>query len=271
MRKNPFKEIYYFLRDIVLDHRVIFEMVRYDFRAKYLGSYLGILWAFIHPIITIFVLWFVFTVGFKSGGVNNIAFIPWLSTAMIPWFYFSDTINDATSSILCNAFLVKKTDFRLSLLPMVKLCANAIIHVVLVLVLAGILALYGIFPKLIWLQFFYYYFAMFCLVLGLSWITSSMAVFTRDVNNVVAVVLQISFWATPIFWNIDTIPAKVAFFIRANPIYYVINGYRDTFLYNIPFWEQPKQILLFWSFVIIAWTTGFVVYNKLRPHFADVI
>lgn len=265
------REIYFFLRNIVLSHGVIAEMVRYDFRAKYLGSYLGILWAFIHPIVTIAVLWFVFSVGFKSGGVNNIPFIPWLATAMIPWFYFSDTVNDATSSILSNAFLVKKTDFRLSLLPLVKLCANAIIHGVLILVLAGLLAAYGFFPKIIWIQFFYYYFAMFCLILGLSWITSSIAVFTKDINNIVAVSLQMCFWATPIFWNVDSIPHRAAFYIKLNPLYYIIGGYRDTFLYGVPFWEHPMQALMFWGVVVAVWLVGFVVYNKLQPHFADVI
>lgn len=271
MQKNFCKEIYYFLRDMLCDRGIILEMVRYDFRAKYLGSYLGILWAFIHPLITIFVLWFVFSVGFKSGGVDDIAFVPWLSTAMIPWFYFADTVNDATSSILSSAFLVKKTNFRLSLLPIVKLFANAIIHGVLLLFLVGMLILYHIPPSILWLQVLYYYFSMCCLILGLSWITSSMAVFTKDVNNVVGVTLQIGFWATPIFWNLKMIPQKVAFFIEMNPIYYIINGYRNTFLYHVPFWKEPFQFCLFWSIVICIWILGFVVYKKLRPHFADVI
>lgn len=271
MRTSFIREIYWFLRNIIASHGVIAEMVRYDFRAKYLGSYLGILWAFIHPIVTIAVLWFVFSVGFKSSGVDNIPFIPWLATAMIPWFYFSDTVNDATASILNHAFLVKKTDFRLSLLPMVKLCANAIIHIVLVVALLLLLAAYGLYPKLLWIQFFYYYFAMFCLILGLSWTTSSIAVFTRDVNNVVAVSLQMCFWATPIFWNLNTIPQKVAFYIKLNPLYYIIAGYRDTFLYGVPFWERPLLGALFWGVVLVIWLTGFAVYRKLRPHFADVI
>lgn len=271
MQKNIFTEIHYFFRDIVLGRGVILEMVRYDFRAKYLGSYLGILWPFLHPIITIVVLWFVFTVGFKSGGVDNIPFVPWLATAMIPWFYFSDTVNDATSSILANAFLVKKTDFRLSLLPIVKLCANAIIHGVLILVLVGIFVFYGFAPKLIWLQFFYYYFAMCCLILGLSWITSSMAVFTKDVNNVVAVTLQIGFWATPIFWNVKSIPQRVAVYLEMNPLYYITNGYRNTFLFDTPFWREPIQSIVFWLIVACIWMAGFLVYRKLRPHFADVI
>ena len=266
-----FKEAYWFFRNMASNHGVVAEMVRYDFKAKYLGSYLGILWAFIHPLMTIAVLWFVFSFGFKASGVHDVAFIPWLSTAMIPWFYFSDTVNDATASILNNAFLVKKTNFRLSLLPIVKMCSNAIIHVSLIVVLAGLLMAYGIKPTLIWLQLFYYLFSMLCLVLGISWITSAVAVFTKDVNNIVAVSLQMLFWATPIFWDLGAIPRRVAVYVQINPVYYIVSGYRDTFLYGVPFWERPELGCLFWWCVFVVWLIGFLVYTKLRPHFADVI
>uniref|UniRef100_I2Q7S0 Transport permease protein n=1 Tax=Desulfovibrio sp. U5L TaxID=596152 RepID=I2Q7S0_9BACT len=265
------KDLYYFLRDIVRGQEIIFEMVRYEFRAKYLGSYLGIVWAFIHPIVTIAVLWFVFSFGFKSGSVHDIAFVPWLAAGMIPWFYFSDTINDAASSILSNSFLVKKTDFRLSLLPIVKIYANAIVHVALVFLLYIIIIMNGYPPKIIWIQLLYYYFCMATLILGLSWSTSSIAVFTKDVNNIIAVALQIGFWATPIFWNVDSIPASIAPFIKVNPVYYIVNGYRDTLFLGVPFWEHPKQTIVFWLVVFFIWLAGFFIYRKLRPHFADVI
>jgi len=261
----------FLLQQAVLKVFILLEMARHDFRARYLGSYLGILWAFIHPIITILVLWVIFGFGFKTKPIENIPFALWLSVGMIPWIYFVDTINDATGSILSSAFLVKKTNFNLSFLPVVKILSNAIIHIALVTLVLLLLIKSAIYPTFLWFQVLYYFFAMFCFILGLSWLTSSMAIFTRDVNNIVAVSLQIGFWVTPIFWDIRSMPEEFVFYLKLNPFYYIISGYRDTFLYGIPFWQRPMLGLYFWSITGLVLLCGFSVYKKLRPHFADVI
>ena len=85
-------------------------MVKKDFQQRYIGNFLGVLWAFIQPSITIFIFWFVFQVGFKSKPVGNFPFVLWLCCGMFPWFFFSDAINSATGSIVSNAYLVKNKD-----------------------------------------------------------------------------------------------------------------------------------------------------------------
>jgi lipopolysaccharide transport system permease protein len=259
------------LRQVFLKLVVLLEMARHDFRARFLGSYLGILWAFIHPIITIAVLLIIFGLGFKSAPVGEVPFALWLTVGMIPWLYFSETMNDATGSIFSSAFLVRKTSFNLSFLPVVKMLSNAIIHAALLCMVFILLIKYKFYPVVLWISILYYFFAMFCLILGLCWMTSAMAVFTRDVNNIVAVSMQIGFWVTPIFWDIHTMPNKITSYIKLNPVYYIINGYRDVFLYGIPFWRRPMLTVYFWSFTLLVLFCGHVVYKRLRPHFADVL
>lgn len=259
------------MRQAFLKGVLLLEMARHDFRARFLGSYLGILWAFIHPIVTIVVMWVIFGLGFKAQPVGNMPFVLWLSVGMIPWIYFSETINDATGSILSSAFLVKKTSFNLSFLPLVKMLANTVIHVALVGIVVGMLLHHHFYPAFLWIQILYYFVAMFCLILGLSWMTSAMAVFTRDVNNIVAVSVQIGFWMTPIFWDIQTMPASLTTYIKLNPLYYIVTGYRDTFLYGIPFWQRPWHGLYYWSVTAVVLVSGHAIYKRLRPHFADVL
>lgn len=88
--------------------RLLIDLTLKDFKKKYVGSYLGILWAFVTPIITIGVFWFVFEVGFKSAPVDNFPFILWLSCGMIPWFFITDVLNNGTNSVIENDYLVKK-------------------------------------------------------------------------------------------------------------------------------------------------------------------
>jgi len=177
-----------------------------------LGSYLGILWAFIQPAITVLILWFVFQVGFKSMPVDNVPFVLWLVCGMFPWFFISDSISGATDSIVASSYLVKKVVFRVSLLPVVKIISALLIHVFFVGLLFLMFAAYGHTPTLYNLQVVYYIFAAMCLVLGLSWLTSALVIFLKDIGQLVAMLLQFGFWATPVFWSVKMIPEKYMIF-----------------------------------------------------------
>lgn len=69
--------------------KMITSLATNDFKMKYAGSYLGIVWAFIQPIVTILVYWAVFQVGFRSGQVEKVPFILWLMSGLIPWFFIT--------------------------------------------------------------------------------------------------------------------------------------------------------------------------------------
>jgi len=221
-----------FVLDVFNSRTLLWEMTIKDFQVRYLGSYLGILWAFIQPMVTVLIFWFVFQVGFKSQPVDNFPFILWLVAGMFPWFFISDTINNATGSITENSFLVKKVVFRVSLLPIIKLISALIIHLFFVGILIVMFAVYGYLPTLYTLQVGYYIFAAGCLLLGIAWITSALSVFLKDVGQIVGMVLQFGFWGTPIFWSYKIIPAQYLMFLKLNPAYYIIEGYRNCLIYH---------------------------------------
>lgn len=266
------KELYRFLKHIVESRQLLFALIKNDFKKQYLGSYLGLLWAFIQPITFILVIWFVFEIGFRVGAVTgDTPFFLWLICGMIPWFFFADAVSSGTNAIVANDYLVKKVSFRVGILPLVPIGSALIIHLVLFALLIFAFLLYGKTPSIYWLQSPYFIACSGLFILGFSWLTSALRVFIKDVGNFVGVILQIGFWATPIFWSLDLVPEKYQYIIKLNPMAYIINGYRDTFVNHVWFWEKGEVALYFWGTTAILLVVGIIVFKRLRPHFGDVL
>ncbi|HQR73460.1 MAG TPA: ABC transporter permease [Sulfurovum sp.] len=268
---NYLKTFYRFLRDIYSSRRLLIDLAKNDFKSRYMGNYLGILWAFVQPTAMILIFWFVFQVGFKSMPVDNFPFILWLMAGMVPWFFFSESLQSATQSILANNFLVKKVVFRVSLLPIIQIISALAIHMFFILFLFGMFLYYGYTPTLYWLQIPYYLLCTILLVLGISWITSSVVVFFRDLGQIVGMIVQFGFWLTPIFWSLKILPPEYHAIIQYNPAYYLVEGYRDALINHVWFWDKPALTLQYWIITALFFFAGAVIFRKLRPHFADVL
>jgi lipopolysaccharide transport system permease protein/teichoic acid transport system permease protein len=260
-----------FLKSLYQNKRLLLELTKNDFKQKYVGNILGIFWAFIQPTAMIAIFWFVFQVGFKAQPVDNFPFILWLVAGMFPWFYFAEGLSTGTNSIMANSFLVKKVVFRVSLLPLIPLLSALAIHIFFIFFMFAMYIYYGYSPNIYWIQIIYYLFATSILLIGLSWLTSSIVVFFKDIGQFVSIVIQFGFWLTPIFWNIKTIPEKYHWIIHLNPIAYIIDGYRNSMIYHKWFWEDMNMTIYFWVITMILFALGGLTFKKLRPHFADVL
>ncbi len=265
---NSFLE---FIKDIYRNRALIKTLTQRDIKSRYLGSALGLIWAFVHPTVTIFVMWFVFQFGLKSPPVIDFPFSLWLITGMIPWFFFSEALGSGTYAVLEYSFLVKNVSVRLSILPIVKILSAFIVHMFLVALVLVVYLCYGIVPDLYSLQLIYYIFATIVLLLGLSWIASSLILFVKDVGQAVNIILQLGFWFTPIIWNINLIPSRFRWIIKFNPVLYIIEGFRDSMIYKIPFWDHAYMTIYFWFVTLLIFCFGAVLFKRLRPHFADVL
>lgn len=265
------KSLYSFLHALMQSRQIIWNLTKKDLKQRYLGSVLGILWAFIQPAITVFVFWFVFQVGFRSQPINDFPFVLWMVCGMFPWFFFSDAWTSATNSILSNSFLVKKVVFRVSLLPVIQIMSALLVNGFFVLVLFLMFAAYGYMPSIYNLQIVYYLFALICLIFGLSLITATLTVFLRDVGQMVGMLLQLGFWATPIFWSLKILPEEYHFIFKLNPMYYIVEGYRESFITHQWFWEHAMLGLWFWLLTLFLVLFGVALFKKMRPHFADVL
>ena len=246
-------------------------MAKREVAIQYVGSLLGFIWTFVNPMVMVFVFWVVFSVGFKVKPTNNVPFVVWLTAGMAIWFVFADIINGSAGLIVSNSHLIKKTFFQSQILPVIKIVQCQITHSIFLLVLIGLIIFQKMPFSFYYLQFVYYLFCMSILALGISWFVAALNVFIRDVNQIVAVVLQVGFWATPIFWDLNMMPPKLQIFFKLNPMYYIVQGYRESFIYFSPFWHHPYQTLYFWLVTAIIFVSGALVFKKLKPQFADVL
>lgn len=266
------KEFYRFLKHIYSSRELLLALIKNDFRKQYLGSYLGLVWAFVQPLTFIVVIWFVFEIGFRAGpATDGTPFFLWLICGMIPWFFIANALTSGTGAVVNNSFLVKKVAFRISILPLVEIGSALIIHLALVAFLVIAFLLYGYMPTMYWLQLPYYIVCSAVLILGFSWLTSAIRVFVKDIGQFIAVLMQIGFWATPIFWNIEMIPGKYQWILKLNPAFYIVDGYRNTFIKQVWFWEHMNITLYYFGLTLFCLGLGAIVFKRLRPHFGDVL
>ena len=249
-------------------------LVKGDFTQNYLSSYLGFAWAIIGPLVSLAVMSLVFQFGLKVSAVNasGLSFVAWLACGLVPWYYFADGVQSGASVITSYGFLVRKASFRISYLPGIRLCALAVIHFALMCLLVGILLYFSIFPSPHWLQWLYYFPLMFLFLLGLAWITSAITIFIPDIANFLGVVMGLGFWATPILWNSTMLPPEYRWLCTVNPAYYIVEGYRNTFVEPLWFWQRPLlEHVFFFGWLVLVLCIGALTFRKLRPHFADII
>ncbi len=276
VKRRPFMEI---PLEVLHNKKLTLSLAKNDFKSRFAGSYLGIVWAFVQPIVTVVVYWFVFEKALNAGtqatksGINA-PYVLWLIAGLVPWFYFSEAINMATNTLVEYSYLVKKVVFNISILPVVKLMSSLFVHVFFIAFMFLMYFIYGYAPTPYMLQVIYYSFAMVVLCVGFVYATSAMMVFFRDLGQIVNILLQIGIWATPIMWNINTmtnISPVVLTILKLNPMFYVVSGYRDALLNNIWFWEKPGMTLYFWTFTVLVYMFGITIFRKLKIHFADVL
>ena len=253
------------------NRNMLFNLIKSDFKNRYLGNHLGIVWAFIQPLVMVAVYWFVFTKGFRVAAIANVPFLMWLLAGMVPWFLLNDAIMSASNAVTSQAFLVKKIVFEVKLLPFVKIGAAILVNLGFWLLMIVVSLCYGYYPSLWWLQLIYYMLCIIMLSLSLCLLFSALMPFMPDVGQILSVIFQVLFWATPVMWNQNLLHGNWVYIIKLNPFAYIINGFRDTFIGHIPFWHHYSMMAYFWSVTVFMYWLGNKTFNKLRPHFADVL
>ena len=267
------KKIFSLPAELYHNRQLILSLAKNDFKTKYAGSYLGIVWAFVQPVVTILVYWFVFSVGLKAGQVMNYPFVLYLISGIVPWFFFQDALNGGTNALIEYNYLVKKVVFKISILPIVKIVSALFVHCFFVAFALIICSLYGYLPGLPTLQIFYYSGCTFLLALGLVYATSAVVVFFRDLTQIINIVLQVGVWMTPIMWDLSILsdhPLLMKLF-KLNPMYYIVSGYRDAMLGHTWLTEHWAWTLYFWVVTVALFAVGAMIFKRLKVHFADVL
>lgn len=219
-----------------------------ELERRYAGSLLGVIWAFIFPAIQICLYAAVLHFGLRlqpSGGASLPAL---LIAGMVPWFAFNEALTSMTTSITSNASLIKHLTIPTALLPIACLMAAGAVHGVMILLASLALALLGFLPGLHLLTLFYYLFCLALMTLATGVLLSIANAAFRDISHAIGPVLGLWFWATPIIWPVDRLPASLQWVVAINPFSYIVAGYRSAFLgpQNAPM-PNLNATLAFWA------------------------
>ena len=256
--------------------KLIWRLSVNDFKKRYAGSYMGVVWALAQPVVTVLMYWVVFDKIFQSrsqlvaGGVD-VPYVLFLTAGLVPWFYFQEGLSNGTTSLLEYNYLVKKVVFKISILPLIKIIAATFIHLFFCCLLLLVAVGYGYYPTVYTIQILYYMFCEFMLMLAMSYATCAIQVFFRDLMQIISIALQLGQWATPILWNINMLPDNLQWIIKLNPVTYIVNGYRSSIYEKRWFFEHFYSSTYFWIFTVAVFCIGSVIFKKSKIHFADVM
>lgn len=263
---------------VVVDEHIknplqIANMAKKDLKKQFSGTALGYLWPLIKNMIYVFAYWFTIQVGLKGTNKGIEApYIVWLAVGLVPWFFIRDTIVPSASSIRKNRYLVTKTVFPTSIIPTFSVMSGFISSFMFIGVVAIMCIVKGIYPDIYWIQIIYYAIAAFILLLAISLTTSALVVVSRDIEFLLKSVIVLVFWVSPILWPISNITNPLLnIVVKLNPFFYVIEGFRESILYQTWFWQSPVLTLYFWGVVVVLMLFGIFIHGKLRDYFADIL
>ncbi len=256
---NFFKELYHY-RELLKTN------VKKDIRGKYKGSFLGILWSFINPLLQVLVYALVFPYIMKVETENYLIF---LICGIIPWTWFITSISQGTTSITNNANLIKKVYFPREILP-ISVVTSGLVNflisciIILIFVLLGGLTIswHLIFlPLIIIVQYIF--------TLALIFVLSAFNVYVKDVEYIVAFIINMLFYATPILYTTEMFSGPILWLFRLNPLAHLINAYRDVFyVHHIPNLIN-LSILLGVSILLVV--ICYIIFKKLEKRFAEEV
>ena len=261
-----------FLQKLYVQRSLIRNFVKRDLRARYVGSFMGLFWSVIHPIVLLVSYTFVFQYVFQirpRPDTGTTSFPLFLFCGILPWLYFQDALQRSSTIIIDNTNLVTKTLFPSEILPLVALLSGFINHLIgfailmcIILFTLGKVSLFILFIPL-------YLLFLMLFTLGLSWFAAGLNVFVRDVSQVITVILTFWFWFTPIFYSIDMFPKELLFLVRINPMAQVVIGYRDCLLrMRMP----DMSILAILAAISLAvFVAGGMFFRKTKREFADIL
>jgi lipopolysaccharide transport system permease protein len=258
------------------NRELIFEMTKREVVGRYRGSFMGLAWSIVHPLIMLVIYTFVFGVVFRARwdtgspteSVVNFALL--LFVGMILHGVFGECINRAPTLILANANYVKKVVFPLEILPFVAM-ASAMFHggiSLLVMIAVQLIANHGFLPWTV-LLFPFVLLPLLCTTIGMAWLLSSLGVYIRDIVQVTGFLTTILLFISPVFFPVSAVPAALQNWMKLNPLTFVIESGRNVLIFGRAF-DWLSWVAYVGGGFVVAWV-GFCWFQKTRRGFADVI
>ena len=254
---NIFKKIYNY-RELLKTN------VKKEIRGRYKNSILGIMWSFLNPLLQLLVYSVIFGALLAGGDETYPIYI---CIALIPWTYFTTAITQAAFTVIGNADIIKKVYFPREILPISVVTSGAVNFVISTIIILAFVIFFKV--GLSWYLLFYPLILLiqYILLLGISFIVSSVTVYFRDLEHIIGVILMAAFYATPIVYKLEQLPHTLQIIVQLNPMTHLINAYRDIFYYH----QMPnmKILMILLGISLILTVIGYFIFKKLQKGFAE--
>ena len=273
-----FTSIKYVLHENFTNLFRIYSIAKYELLGDMRDSKLGLFWNFAHPLIQVLTYWFAFGIVFDKKDVTNYGvttpYIFWMIGGMVVWFFISPCITNGCNAIFSKTNIITKMKFPVSVLPATVVLKELFNHLCLMLILLVIFLIGGIYPNVHWLELIYYMLCAVIFSISLSMTTSVLNMLARDTRKMVLACMRLLLYLTPILWDLNTLnhmPHWISYVMKANPIYYVVQGYRDVFFYNKGILFYHNSMIAFWVITLALFTFGSYMMYKFKHKFMDLI
>ena len=235
-----------------------------DVGGKYKHSFLGVIWSFMNPLLQIAVYALVFQVILKSN-IENYAV--YLCCGLVPWQYFSSVVLRGAAAIIDNGNIIKKVYFPREILPISVVASEGVNFLISTTIILGFVIFGGI--GLSWNILWYFLILAIQIIvsIGIAFIVSSLTVYFRDLLHLLGILMQLLFYATPIVYSMDSVPASMKWLLMLNPMSYLIEGYRNIF-YNKTM-PNFKGLLIALVMGVVLCVCGYFIFRKLEKRFAE--
>jgi lipopolysaccharide transport system permease protein len=247
---------------------LLMNLTKREVKGRYTQSLFGVGWAVAQPLAAMAVFTLVFSrLGrIPSGGVPYPIFA---YAALVPWFFFSNSVSSGTVSLVTYRDIVTKTYFPREIVPLAQVCSRLIDFFVAAALFGGLMTYYGIGfgPWGLLASLFFLLLVLF--TIGVTLFTSALNVFYRDVNPVVQITLQLWLYLTPVAYPLSAVPERFRPMFVLNPLSAIVEGFRSSILFGrAPDWTLAGASTTLIVGVVVA---AFVMFKRMDKYFADVI
>jgi len=248
-------------------------MAKVGLTKRYSGSSLGVFWSVVKPAIFVGVFWFAVTIGIRGNKpVEGAPYILWLLPGIMAWFYIQDSLQIGGASIRSNSHLVTKMVYPVETIPLSEVLSLFFVHMMLMLLVVAIYVFTGFGLSVYFLQLPYYILCCFAFTLVSAQLLSALTAVSSDVLHLVKSTMQMLLWLSPILWSIHKIDSSfLRRLIMLSPITYLVEGYRNAFVYNKWFFMQWEYAAYFWGLMIVLTLFSSFLFSRLQRDFADVL
>ncbi len=243
--------------------------VKKEIRGRYKNSILGVMWSFLNPLLQLLVYSVIFG-ALLTGGSDSYyqqTYYIYVCVALIPWTYFTTAVTQSAFTVIGNGDIIKKVYFPREILPISVVTSGAVNFMISTIIILAFVIFSPV--GLSWYLLLYPFILLiqYILLLGISFIVSSITVYFRDLEHIIGIILMAAFYGTPIVYKLEQLPHSLQILMQLNPMTHIINGYRDIFYYH----QMPnmKALLILLGISLALTVVGYFIFKKLQKGFAE--